>query len=43
MSKAEYRAKWYGETPEQAQKIIDDIDNEEMEKELNKNKEQNLI
>jgi A118 family predicted phage portal protein len=43
MSKAEYRAKWYGETPEQAQKIIDDIDNEEMEKEISKNKEQNLI
>lgn len=37
MSKAEYRSKWYGETIEEAQKIIDEIEGAEAEKELKKN------
>lgn len=38
MSKAEYRAKWYGETVEDAQKKIDEIEKAETEKELQENK-----
>lgn len=38
MSKAEYRAKWYGETEEDAQKKIDEIEGAEEKEELNKNK-----
>lgn len=34
MSKAEYRAKWYGETIELAQKTIDEIEGREVEREL---------
>ena len=37
MSKVEYRAKWYGETEEKAREIINNIENEENEKELKRN------
>lgn len=43
MSKAEYRAKWYGETVEVAQTAINAIEGAEIEKELKKQQNQGIL
>ena len=43
MSKAEYRAKWYGETVEKAQQQIDLIEGREIENELKRQSGQGLL
>lgn len=43
MSKAEYRAKWYGETLEVAQKTIDAIEGKEIENEMKRQQTQGIL